>query len=372
ENAEPRLSPAEQYNVGDNYISGWFRLTMGGEEEFLPMYDGTGAVPASVGRAQVYTVAQQPSSQRLDVATFMEPSSRVRPAGDATVTYCASLSGRPYPQQFPACADSDEITSSQAPHWTPMRFAPSAPAGEMAVLEWTAENGGLRVDVPAGVRDVSGFDNLTFRAAPTVDGAADLTVTVVDGSGRSASTVVSEVSDALTPMPGTESPLNKTYLRMVQIPVADLQGVDTTDVRQVRLTGVGESGGAYLSDLSFSSPGVGTANTLDLPNLYVSDATVNEGQGPSSAKIALQLDEPADTVVSAYVEANGGESGAQRLAAPLTIVPGQTCAVFDVPVEGDRLTATEATTDVTVTAAAVTGASSADTFGRLTIREDDA
>ncbi|MDD9205266.1 hypothetical protein PU560_02150, partial [Georgenia sp. 10Sc9-8] len=323
---------------------------------------------------EIYTVAQQPGDQRLDVAPLLAPSTDVRPVGDATATYCMSLSGRPYPQQLPACADSEELDWPQAPHWTPMRFAPSAPSGPMLNLSWSAEGGGVRIDVPAVGRDLTGFDRLTFRAAPdeSVEGTQEMTITVVDGSGATWSTLVSDVSSALTQLPGTETPLDKVYLRQVLVPVSDIEGIDTTDVRQVRLTGVGESGNVYLSEVTLANPGVGTAMSVDLPNLYVSDATVNEGQGPGSAKIAVQLDEPTDAVVSAHLEANGGDMAAERLAAPVVIPAGQTCAVFDVPLEGDRLASTEATTDVTVTAARVSNASGADTFGRLTIREDDA
>src|SRR5690606_1091714 len=135
---------------------------------------------------------------------------------------------------------------------------------------------------------------------------------------------------------------------------------------------VGESGAAYVSNLAFSSPGLGTLGAGDIPSLTVADATVNEGSGPGTAAVAIRLSKPAATPVRTYVEANGGETGAQRLAAPVVIPAGQTCVVFDVPLEGDRRTATVATTSVTVTAASVVGASSADTFGRLTVREDDA
>ncbi|WP_152187929.1 alpha/beta hydrolase [Georgenia satyanarayanai] len=370
--AASRLSAAEQYELGDAYISGWFRLTMGGEEDLLPLFDGSGALPATIGRAEVFTVAQQPGSSRADVAPLVADSPRVRAAGGARLTYCASLSERPYPQQVRPCADITQVTSSQAPHWTPMRFAPSAPSGQMAILEWTTAGAGLRADVPASARDVSDHTKLTFRAAPTLAGAEDLTVSLVDGAGRSVSALASDVSDALSPLPGEASPLRKVYLRAVEIPLSSFAGVDMTDVRQVRVAGVADTGAAYLSDLAFSSPGVGTPGTGELPSLTVADATVNEGSGPGTAAIALRLSAPSDTPVRTYVEANGGETGAQRLAAPVVIPAGQTCVVFDVPLEGDRKTSTVPTTSVTVTAASVVGASSADTFGRLTVREDDA
>jgi len=374
--AESRLAPAEQYNLGDAYVSGWFMLTMGGDEELLPMFDGSGAVPAAVGDAEVHTVAAQAGASQLDVAPLMAPSTRVTVQGAATATYCASLDGRPFPQQTPACAQQANVTSSQAPHWTPMRFAPSAPAGQMLDLQWTAAGGGVRIALPADERDVSGFANLSFRAAPgqLTTGAQDLEVSVIDGQGRTATFTASQVSDALAPLPGTATPLRKTYLRTVTHPVADLVGIDLTDVRQIRLAGVGESGAAYVSDVAFSTPDVGSVADLGLPSLTVGDAVVNEGNGPGEALVGVTLSAPSTTPVTAYVEAIGGAGtvGAQRLASSVTFAPGQTCLAFAVPLEGDRRPSLVATTSIAVTAATVTNAVTADAFGLLTVREDDA
>ncbi|GMA33401.1 S-layer homology domain-containing protein [Litorihabitans aurantiacus] len=378
QNAEPRLTPAEQYNLGDAYVSAWFLLTMGAQDEFLPMFDGSGAVPAVVGDAEVHTVAAQAGASQLDVAPLMTASSRVTVQGAATATYCASLDGRPFPQQIPACAQQANVTSSQAPHWTPMRFAPSAPAGQMLDLRWTAADGGVRIAMPSGQRDVSGFENLSFRTAPgqLTSGAQDMTVTVLDGAGRTASFTVSQVSPALTPLPGTATPLRKTYLRTVSYPVAEIAaaGVDLTDVRQIRLGGVGDAGAAYVSDVAFSTPDVGTAGTLALPSLTVGDAYVNEGAGPGEALVGLTLSEPSSVPVTTYVEAIGGSGtvGAQRLASSVTFEPGQTCLAFAVPLEGDRRPSAVPTTSIAVTAATVTNAVTADAFGLLTVREDDA
>ncbi|PWD52549.1 hypothetical protein C8046_13130 [Serinibacter arcticus] len=257
-----------------------------------------------------------------------------------------------------------------------MRFAPSAPSGQMLDLRWTAAGGGVRIALPTGSRDVSGFENLSFRGAPgqLTTGAQDLTVSVLDGSGRTASFTVSQVSGALAPLPGTATPLKKTYLRTISYPVASLTGIDLTDVRQIRLAGVGASGSVYLSDVAFSTPDVGGVAELGLPSLTVGDAYVNEGDGPGEALIGLRLSAPSTVPVTTYVEAIGGSGtpGAQRLASSVTFAPGQTCVAFAVPLEGDRLPSRVPTTSIAVTAATVTNAVTADAFGLLTVREDDA
>ena len=52
-----RMTAAEQYAMGTAYMAGWFRLTMGGENQFLPMFDGTGQVPASLNGEDVRSMA---------------------------------------------------------------------------------------------------------------------------------------------------------------------------------------------------------------------------------------------------------------------------------------------------------------------------
>lgn len=371
QNSSERLTAAEQYAVGTAYVAAWFRLTMAGEEGYLPLFDGTGGTAVSAGRAQVETVASVPAGSRADVAGLTQPSTSVRVSGSATVTYCASMSGAPYPYQTPVC--SSTLTSSQAPHWTQMRFAPSAPATPLAKFSWTAGTGQLRVDVPAKARDLSRYDALTFRASPDALATepVDLTVTVTDGQGKSASVPVSSVSTALAPLPGTASPLLKTILRQVRIPVTALTGIDMKDVRRVAFQGAGDQGTALLSDVAFSTSAVGKAKVDGLPLLSVTDETVNEGSGPGEALIGIKLSKRSTVPVTAYLEAIASGAG-ERIASQVIIPAGKTCVAYSLPIVGNRLASATASTRYSVTAAVVTRAASARTFGSLTIREDDA
>ncbi|UMP07026.1 hypothetical protein [Amycolatopsis sp. EV170708-02-1] len=67
-----RLSAADQYQVGVDYIVGFFRLTMGRETAFSPMFDGG---TATVGAATVLQVSQSP--RRVDVAPLQGASPNV-------------------------------------------------------------------------------------------------------------------------------------------------------------------------------------------------------------------------------------------------------------------------------------------------------
>jgi len=121
-----RMTAQEQYDQGTSYMTGWFRLTLGGEQQFLPMFDGTGAVPAALNGEDVRTTATAPSSARSTITTFEDASSLVRPFGTATVGPCASLNARTSPQTLPACATT--LASAQVPHWTPATYGANVPA----------------------------------------------------------------------------------------------------------------------------------------------------------------------------------------------------------------------------------------------------
>jgi hypothetical protein len=228
---------------------------------------------------------------------------------------------------------------ADAPHWGVAWFAVNTPTTAVTRLRWGGSNGVVRVVVPAGHRDVRRFAALTFRAAPDPVGAprTDLTVRVVDGHGRAAAVPVSAVSDALVRLPGSHgSGLPKNLLRTVRIPVASLKGVDLRDVRAVELrTDRVASGSAYVSDLGFSSPGLGlSAPAVLLPRLSASSVTAKEGDEKTRLMdFWVSMSRPSIRPVSVYVETNGelGESDG-RVARRLVFKPGQVRQKVTVPI----------------------------------------
>ena len=381
-----RMSPSEQYDQGTSYMTAWFRLTLGGEDAFLPMFDGTGAVPEALGEEDIRTQATAPASTRTTIATFEETSSLIRPFGGATATLCASLAGRTVPQQLAACASS-AMASSTVPHWTPASNGGNVPASPMTQLSWTSASGELRAAVPAGKRDVTGTEYLSVKmmAGESVASATDLRLSVLDGSGGTWSGLVSEINpQALVRLPTSDSTVALTYLKklvlqQVMVPTTDIAaaGVDLADVREVRFTGVGEGeaavGSAYLSDLAFETPAVGTAAAGAEPVLDVYAPFVDEGNGPGTYDIAVHLDEAATAPVTGYVSLLGSTtSRAGATMEKVTFAPGETCKVVTAALQGDTLASTTASTTVKAsvinTSGAVMGRSSV-VF--TTIREDD-
>ncbi|WP_329091396.1 hypothetical protein [Streptosporangium sp. NBC_01469] len=371
--APGRLTPAEQYAVGTAYIAGFFRLVQGGEHELLPLFDGSGAVPASAGRAVVHTVAQAEADKRLDVAPFTSPSSSFTVSGAATGVICAGMLDRSPQSGVPTCAT--RLTTSQAPSWTPATYAGNVTATPVLRFAWTDTTGEVSVPLPEGSRNVNGYDALTFRAAldESATGNVDLAVTVVDGRGTTGTVLVSGVSDALTPFPGTTSPLPKTWLRTVRVPMSSLDEVDLRDVREVRVTGASPTGGVYLGDLAFSDVRVGKAELDELPQVSLQGLTVPEGDGPGAATMTLTLSGRSKKPVTVNVQsiAAGTAPVITALAQQVVIPVGARSATFQVPIAGDTTPAT-AEQSYQVVASVPTNATIGGGFTRLIVTDDDA
>ncbi|WP_344241230.1 Calx-beta domain-containing protein [Kribbella hippodromi] len=337
-----RLTAKQQQAVGTAYVAGFFRLQLGHEKQFLPQFDGSDLRAASAGKAVVRVVSQAPLASRRDLNDFAKPLPAGAVSGKASATVCAGVTP-PSGQEraaTPTCMKTDDW--GNAPHWGAAWFASKTPTTAVTKLVWTGTNGVVRVAVPAGQRDVRRFAALTFRAMPDLAGTpkTDLTVRVVDGRGQAAAVPVSAVSDALVRMPGaTGMGLPKNLLRTVQIPVASLKGVDLSDVRAVELrTDRVASGSVFVSDLGFSSPGLGlSAPAVLLPKLSASNVSVKEGdKGTQLLDFWVTMSRPSLRPVSVYAESSGdlGET-VGAIARHLVFKPGQVRQKVTVPVKGN-------------------------------------
>ncbi|MFG6445062.1 Ig-like domain repeat protein [Microbacterium sp. P07] len=390
-----RMTAAEQYQVGVSYMTGFFRLTMGGETKFQSLFDGS-VKPSTTatGYADVRVMASQPKSATTLVTDFAANSTLTRTSGAATAQVCSNLdTATALPQPTPFCA-SRAVGSSRVPHWTPVRFGPNVPFAVTRVL-WTGSSttdpaapstGELRVSIPSGMRDVSTRSQLTVKTAPdeSVPTGTDFTVTVLDGKGNTFSRAASAINPlAINRMPGgTNATLNKIVLQQLTIPTAEMTGIDLTDVREVRFTaGIGAdgtgSGGVYLSDLAFDTPTLGTPVVQTRTTMNIASTIIEEGDAPSTTDVAVYLNR-ADTqritgyisVIASTVPAAAGTVGAG--VKQVTFAPGETCQVVTVPVVGNDVASPLSAASFTVSATNTTNAvMGSDAFGALLVREDD-
>jgi hypothetical protein len=352
-----RLSATQEYSVGTAYLAGFFELTLGGQMQYLPMFDGAGAEPSSVASfADVRTVAQEPASLRDDITSFDASSPSITTSGSMTASVCADQSGRTVPLPLPACATG--LTNQQVPYWTPAAFAPNVPLNQMTHLTWTGGSAALNVAIPPAKRNVSGYQELTVNMSPDASvptgSGTDMTVSVRDGSGRTYSTPASALNKwAVTRMPASTSTLlGKIVLQQIHLPVATLAaaGLNTADITDVTFTAAvgadgSASGGEYLQDLTFDSRGLGTASVRSRPTVNVASANVQESTGPSADEVAVYLTKPATSTVTAYLSVIGSATGEVGLAMdPVTFRPGQTCQVETIPVTGSTAPSATPTT----------------------------
>ncbi|WP_345633101.1 alpha/beta hydrolase [Rugosimonospora acidiphila] len=378
-----RLSPTQQVAVETAYVAGFFRLTLGNERQFQPLFDGSAVTAPSTAFAHITTTATQPAKSRVDINTFERSGSGVRVLGDATAHVCASMGGSggvELPQAQPFCTTT--LNEAAVPHWSPAQWAWNDPSSPMLHLTWASRTGQARVTVPPAARDVRGYDQISVKVAADefVSTGTDLTITVVDGSGRTWSAPVSALNpQAVTRMPGVSSPwLRKVILQQVTIPTSALAGINRRDVREVRFTGARgadgtDSGGVYLSDLSLEDRAVGARVPAQQATVNVAAARVEEGSGPGTARVAAVLSRRVDHPVTADVSVFGSATGKAGVTMrQVTFAPGQVCVPVTVPTYGDALPSATASTSFKVSATDVTGAVMGDHgFGTLTVREDD-
>ncbi|MGW3623423.1 poly(ethylene terephthalate) hydrolase family protein [Streptomyces sp. NPDC000880] len=330
-----RLSASNQYQVGVDYITGFFRLVMGQEKQFLPMFDGSAGRATQVGAATVHAEFQAPSDGRLDVATLQAAASNVSFTGAASGQYCASMAGRSPVSGLPSCTDSTQ--TARFPSFTPANYGPNVTATPLLHLTWgssgtAAGDGSMVVDLPKGRYNVSRYGALTLRAArDDLSAEADLTLTVVDGSGRSRSVKVSSLSDAMAGFPGTGTLLPKVWLRTVRWPVSQMTGVNVHDIRRIKVSTATPAGGAFLSDLAFQTSAVGAGGPSRLPQVSIAGTTVDETAG--TATVTLSLSHTTRLPVIAYVQSLAGTGTQIANLAQQVVIPGRkSTATVRIPV----------------------------------------
>lgn len=385
-----RMTAQEQYDQGTAYMAGWFRLTLGGEQQFLPMFDGSGAVPAVLNGEDVRSVSTAPASARATIASFESASSLIRTQGAASATLCASAWGRTLPTTLPTC--STTLGTSATPHWTPATNGGNVPATPMTKLSWTALSSGtttqtaseVRVTVPVAARNASRFDRLSVKVAAdeSVVTGTDVALTVVDRKGVTYTSPVSALNPlAVSRFPASTSALlKKIVLQQVNVPTSALAaaGLDVSDIREVRfgaLSGADATatGAVFLSDLAFENSAVGTPVIRNERTVDLAVPTVAEGDAPGTADIAVYLDAPSKKRVTGYVSVLGSTTSRGGITMEkLSFAPGETCQVVTAQVNGDTAASGTASTAITTSIINVTGAvQGKQALGRLVVVEDD-
>lgn len=260
--AARRLSAAEQRGTGAAYMAGFFRRYLGGETEFDAMLKGDAPAPASARTNDLFSSYHAP-----DTALHRRDVNRLLDAGDLVSNQLGGAVSKAGMAPHDVCggeAPQPEhcLTGAaygQQPHTTAAAVSSKRGLSQLRA-GWSSTSAHHTNNMPAGFQDVSRFQVLQFRAAVNFQDArnplaiaADFTVRLTDGAGKSASTAVSSHSDALFYPPGAAGSIPKVVMNTIRIPLSAFPGVNLSDVRSVQFRFDRASSGALLfTDLAFA------------------------------------------------------------------------------------------------------------------------
>lgn len=248
-----RLREQRQRRLGAAYMVGFFRRYLEDELAIDPMWTGA-ATPGFTGTDEARVTYHAPDTQlhRKDVVRFSaakdlrrnQQGGEMRPIGMARYGWCKNTLRTP-------CL-GPEYTDVDIHH----------PGLAQAVLGWEDPGARLGMRLPVGSGDVSGFDALQFRAVVPPGYAAngrgrfqDFVVVLIDGNGDRVAVPVSETGNEALAMPGRFY-FGHIMMNQVRMPIERFEGIDLTNVREVRFRFSRVAAGTiHVSDVAFSRGG---------------------------------------------------------------------------------------------------------------------
>jgi hypothetical protein len=233
-----KLTPADRarvvsadahHKIAQGYMAAFLRSHLRSEPGWEGMFRGEW-VPAAVQAAdptmKIYVQYEDTTVRTVDnfEGAHTPTSWQISTLGGAV-----AQTGLPTPPQ----EDNLRTLDAQSPHAT---------AG--LLLKWDDVADSLRYDLPAGQRDASGFEALSFRIGQRVDSASnpasqaqDLRVTLTDGGGTSRAIRVSKLAEIPYPDVRGYNVYTKSAMRTVRIPMRSYTirclGVPEVDITNV-------------------------------------------------------------------------------------------------------------------------------------------
>ena len=263
-NCPDQLTETAQRRVGAAYVVSFFRRYVGGDSAPGELWTGERTPDAiKPARTAVSYLAPDVASRRMDIARLDRPGDLATDhlGGDITVTdmgvygWCSNVYDTPcVPGQFGLY----DIHRSWS--W----FGPVGPGLQEGVFGWSATVGGgasVRFALPVGTRDVSGYDELSFRTLmnPGYDANwgidyQDFDIVLEDTTGAQASVGAADVgNDVLgVQLTGRRRPSGHLIMNQIRFPLTEFPDVDLTRIRSVTFAFDRVSSGVIdVSDLAF-------------------------------------------------------------------------------------------------------------------------
>ncbi|GAA3822900.1 hypothetical protein [Nocardioides panacisoli] len=353
-----RLSADGQQAVGKAYVAGAVHLFTG-DDDYLPMFDGSPVTVPSIGDAQVLTHAIGGGRDTRRPGIEARPTI---PSGDGDARLCNGVTS--YSSgSFAYCGrHAGEYVT---PDWSGQ--GDRVPTRKFLDFSWdaTGATGGLRFDEPL---DLSA-DRLELRTLvdPAL-GDPDLRVRISDSAGGSA---------VLEPVPGTEAkplPLvdfgTKIWAEAVVVDASSATGVDLTDVTAVDLVAGSEHGHVWVADVSAAPSTLPAEQAARAPKVSIEPLRVDEGTGGTKVLRVPYTIAGAVTQPSKFVAFTAGQVRGQTQRLVVDVAPGQTGGTIPIEYVADDLDGPDQITSIALWP--LRGVATDDYLASATVVDDDA
>ncbi len=318
-----RLSATEQQAVGAAYVAGAVHLFADGDQDVLPLFDGTRARVDSIGDAQVLS---HTIGGGRDVRAPDRDLARALPDG-ASTRMCQGITNA---SRIASCASSTEDWAVW-PHWTEPGTTPTRSFFEMS---WDApgQSGGVLLEEPLDLAE----DRLELRTI--VDPAAgdvDLRVRITDADGATA--LLTPAGGGTLPGLGESAETRKYWAQTLVVDPAEAEGVDLTRIEQVDLVSASERGQVWVADLAAAPAELAAVPDVRLPTVNLGRAEIVEGNGSKRVTAAVPFTVVGDVTRPARLMVTTvGQLGSERQRFTIDLAPGQTEGSIPVRYQPDR------------------------------------
>ncbi|RCW80634.1 alpha/beta hydrolase family protein [Phyllobacterium bourgognense] len=278
-----RLNRVDQRRGGSFLINSFMRYHVGGEHKFAAYWNGTAqlpnaACPSTDGPCDehiVLTVQKGAPSRKLiarferdDSVNSNELGGTISLNGFTALARCEMPIGNDYSIGSicqPGLLDGFQYAINPNGEWRNYGMLSIA---DQLDLAWSNPNASLVTDLKG--LSAKGMDSLTFRIGVVRPTGQEVLVTLTDGAGRTATLTASDFSNATynAPRPKADDrPLKdhpddevfankgelKVLMNMVAIPLKAFEGVDTNNLKELKLVFPKESGKVAITDIELQN-----------------------------------------------------------------------------------------------------------------------
>ncbi|MCC6832130.1 MAG: hypothetical protein IT200_12355 [Thermoleophilia bacterium] len=324
-----RLTPSAQRNAVRPYVAALVRAAVDDDPEAIALLDGTGARPASAGRAVTLVSAWGGGASVLYAPRAGAKAPR---AARVSTRIC-----RGYTQQGSDCLPAAGV--ERLPHWVPMGAAGPLPAPRALAMKWTRAGGAVPVPLGAAEADLSAFGAVQMRVAlgPGLRGRP-FALRLGDASGRTA--VIEASSPALRALPGPGGDrgrlLPKVWAQSVRFTL-DPTRLDLAHVTRAAILVRPRSGRAWLLDVATVGPAARPVTVPELPRLRARTVHVRERGDRGTVRVAVpvSVEGAVTTSASIAVLVSAPDAGARWRV--MEVKPGAARLMVPVTVTADDL-----------------------------------